>query len=71
VVSELVVLQLGIDRRLLLSYILFGFPKLTYAGTAKWGIIKILKGRLDDWDLYLNSVQLDTRSTGLAPTQLF
>jgi transposase InsO family protein len=57
-VSQLIILS-GIDRRLSLPYNPLGNSVTErYVGTAKMGIVKMLKGKYDDWDLYLNCVQL-------------
>lgn len=58
VVSQLIILS-EIDRRLSLPYNPLGNSVTErYVGIAKLGIIKMLKGKHDDWDLYLNGIQL-------------
>ena len=58
IVSQLVLLS-GIDRRLSLPYTPQGNSVCErFVGIAKASIVKMLNGKHDDWDLYLNSVQL-------------
>jgi putative transposase len=58
IVSQLILLS-GIDRRLSLPYTPQGNSVCErFVGIAKASIIKMLNGKHDAWDLYLNSVQL-------------
>lgn len=58
IVSQLVLLS-GIDRRVSLPYTPQGNSVCErFVGIAKNSIIKMLNGKHDSWDLYLNSVQL-------------
>jgi hypothetical protein len=58
VVSQLILMS-GIDRRLSLPYTPQGNAVCErFVGIAKASIVKSLNGKNDDWDLYLNPVQL-------------
>ncbi|KAG2210721.1 hypothetical protein INT45_013565 [Circinella minor] len=58
VVSQLILMS-GIDRRLSLPYTPQGNSVCErFVGIAKTSIVKLLNGKYDDWDLYLNPVQL-------------
>lgn len=58
VVSQLILIS-GIDRRLSLPYTAQGNSVCErFVGIAKASIVKLLNGKNDDWDLYLNPVQL-------------
>lgn len=58
IVSQMILLA-GIDKRVSLPYTPQGNSVCErFVGIAKSSIIKMLNGKRDDWDLYLNGVQL-------------